>query len=144
MGFGKFMLGLSLLGFIGTNLNNAVIGRMLGVVSLGYFALAANIGNFINTHFTHLISRVMFPAYSSIQGDREALKRAFLKTCKFISIVSLPFAILLITLSKEFVMTLYGEKWLSIIPLIRIFGFIQLSVPIVACSGSVCSDCWGT
>lgn len=135
--FGKFMLGLGLLGFIATNINNIVIARFLGATALGYFALASNFGDFINTHFTHLISRVMFPAYSEIQNDPDTLRRAYFKTIKFVSMVSLPFAIVLITLSQELILTLYGDQWLSIVPLIQLFGILQIVVPIAVCSGSL-------
>lgn len=139
--YGKFMVGMSLVGYAAGNLNNIITGRMLGVVALGYYALAANMGNFINTHFTILLEGVMFPAYSSLQHDKEAVRRAYLKTTKFVSVVSVPFSIALMTLAPEFVRTLYGEKWLSIVPLIQLFGAMQLLVPILVCSGSVFLGC---
>ncbi len=139
--FGKFMVGLGLLNYVVVNLNNIIAGKILGVVALGYYALAANIGNFINSHFTALLENVMFPAYASIQSDLSDVKRAFFKTTKFVSILSLPFGIALILLAKEFVTTLYGVKWLSIVPLIQIFGAMQLLIPILICSGSLFLGC---
>ncbi len=133
-GFGKFILGLNVLSYFDMNLSNVVVGRVMGVTSLGFFALATNIGNFINTHFTQLISEVMFPAYSNLQGDDESLKRAFLKKTKYVTMVSLPFCVGLIMLAEEFVLTIYGEKWLTIVPLIQLFGILQLAMPIAVCS----------
>ena len=139
--FGKFMIGLSLIWYAATNLSNVVVGKMLGVVALGYYALAANIGNFINTHFTALLENVMFPAYSSIQHDLEDVKRVYFKTTKFVSVISIPFGIALIILAREFVTTVYGMKWLSIVPLIQVFGAMQLFIPILVCSGSLFLGC---
>ena len=135
--FGRFLLGLSLLSYVSANISNLVIGKLLGVAAVGYLTLAGNIGNFINSHFTHVISRVMFPAYSRIQDDREQLGRAYLKTIKYITMLTLPYSMGLICLSKEFVLTLYGEKWLAIIPLIRLLGFCQILVPFSIASGSL-------
>lgn len=135
--FGKFMLGLSFLWYVAANLDNIVIGKMLGTVMLGYFAIANNVANFINTHFTSLVGGVMFPAYSRIQDDPEALERAYFKTVKFVSMLSIPFSIGLIFLADEFVFTLYGAKWAPVIPLVQLFGFVQLIVPIKACSSPV-------
>lgn len=135
--FGKFMIGLSLLWYVGGNLANTIVGKILGVTALGYYALALNIGNFINTHFTYVISRIMFPAYSALQEDRETLKRAYLKTVKFISILSFPYSIALICLAREFVLTLYGSKWQSVIGVLQLMGFTQIVAPLLACSGSV-------
>lgn len=135
--FGKFLIGLSVLWYLGSNLNHLVVGKLLGAAALGYYAMAVNATNFINNQFTHIISRVMFPAYSAIQDDLETLKRAYLKTIKFISMLSLPFSVVLICLADEFVLTLYGEKWLSIVPLIRWLGFGQIAAPILIASGSL-------
>lgn len=135
--YGKFIIGLGILYYIRENISNLVVGKMLGASMLGYFALAFSIGNFINTHFTQLVSGVMFPAYASVQHDREELKRVFLKTIKFVSLVSLPFAVFLLTLSKELVMIVYGEKWLQVVDLLRIYGVIQIIVPIAACAGAL-------
>ncbi len=136
-GFGKFMMGLSFLWYLTANLDDIVIGKMLGTVMVGYFAVSNNVANFINTHFTQLVGGVMFPAYSRIQHDEETLQRVYLKTIKFVSMLSIPFSIGLICLSKEFVFTLYGAKWEPIIPLVRLYGFVQLISPIKACSSPI-------
>ncbi|MDD5218369.1 MAG: lipopolysaccharide biosynthesis protein [Candidatus Omnitrophica bacterium] len=139
--FGKYMMGLGWLGYLNENIANISIGKILGALDLGYYALANNIGNFINTHFTYLLEGVMFPAYSSIQHDREEVLRVYLKTTKYVSLLALPFSVLLIFLPKELVLTLYGEKWLAIVPLLRIFGIVQLFAPVSICSGSVFLGC---
>jgi len=139
--YGKFMVGMSLLWYASDNVGNVIVGKMLGVAMLGYFALATNIGNFINTHFTYLLEGVMFPAYASIQHDKEEVKRVYLKTTKFVAIFCMPFAVALIFLAKNLVLSLYGQKWLEIVPLIQIYGVMQLVVPISVCSGSLFLGC---
>ncbi len=139
--FGKYLMLLSVVSYIGANINNIVIGKLLSVTMVGYYSLASNIGNIINTQFTHIISRVMFPAYSALQDDKSDLKRAYLKTVKFITIFSFPFCVALISLSKEFVLTLYGPKWMTIIPLIRLMGFTQMLAPIMIECGSLYRGC---
>lgn len=139
--FGKYLMALSLLWYVGQNASSFVIAKLLTTTALGYYALAVNIGNVINSQFTNIISRVMFPAYSAIQGDPETLKRAYLKTIKFISILSLPFSLGLICVAKEFVLTLYGEKWLPIVPLIQLLGIVQMIAPLLIASGSLYRGC---
>ena len=131
------MLGLGFFWYVSENINNIVAGKILGVVALGFYALATNIGNFINTHFTVLLEGVMFPAYAKLQDDLDDMKRVYFKTTKFVSVISLPFGVALVLLAREFVTTLYGVKWLAIVPLIQIFGAMQLLIPILGCSGSL-------
>lgn len=139
--FGKYIFGLKCLRYLSINVSNVAVGRMLGAAQLGYFALAANAGMLIHTHFTTLILEVMFPAFSTIQNDKEFLKRAYLKTIKFISMLSIPFSVALICLAEEFVLTLYGPKWLGIAPLIKLYGVVQLIYPIARCSDEVFTGC---
>lgn len=141
LGFGKFMVGLGILWYIGDNINNIIVGRILGPAALGYFALATNIGSFINTHFTQLVSFVMFPAYAALQGNPDAVRKAYFKTTKYISVLSIPFAVGLILISDELVFTLYGHRWDNVIPLIQAYGWLQLAVPILVCSGSLYLGC---
>jgi O-antigen/teichoic acid export membrane protein len=138
--FGKFMIGLSLL-YLSDNIDDIFVGKMLGTTMLGYFALAVNIGNFINTHFTYLLSGVMFPAYASIQDDPESVRNAYFKTTKYVAMLSLPFGVALVCLAKEFVLTLYGAQWLAIVPLIQLFGAMQIVFPVLACSSSLFLGC---
>ncbi|MDP3921353.1 MAG: lipopolysaccharide biosynthesis protein [Candidatus Omnitrophota bacterium] len=135
--FGKFLVGLNVIWFINSQIGIIVVGKMLGATLLGYFALARNMTNFVNTHFAQLISRVMFPAYSAIQDDPAALKRAYMKTVKLASIFTIPFSLVVILLAHEITLALYGEKWLPIVPLIQVMGLVQILSPMIAASGSI-------
>ncbi len=139
--FGKYLVGISFIWYFNANIGMTVVGKILGATLLGYFMLARNITDFVNTHFTQLISRVMFPAYAHIQDDPETLKRAFLKTIKFVSVFTVPFSFGLIIMAPELVNFLYGEKWLAIIPLIQMMGFTQILAPVLGCTGSIYNGC---
>ena len=139
--FGKFLTGVSLIWFVNNNLGNVVVGKILGTVSLGYLALASTVTGFMNTHFTALISNVLFPAYSTLQHDPEALKRAYLKTNKFVSMVNIPFSIATILMAREIVMTVYGEKWMPVIPLMQLTSVANIVVPLMVSTGTIFNGC---
>ena len=139
--FGKFMVGIGLVGYLIYNLDDIVVGRILGAAALGYYALAFNISQFINAQFIAHVGKVMFPAYVQVQNDSETLKRAFLKTIRFVSVISIPFGMVLLSLAHELVLGIYGEKWLPIVPLIRLFGIVQMVNPLFGCSYPVFWAC---
>ncbi len=141
LSFGSILMAGGLVGYITENINNIAVGRLLGTTKVGYMALANNVASFINTHFTYLILRVLFPAYSSIQDDKFELKRIYLKILKYISFFTVPFCLALAILSKELVLTLYGEKWLIIVPIMQVAAFIQLFASIVSGAGPVYLAC---
>ena len=66
-GFGKWVLGSSILGFLIIQGDDIFVGKMLGVTALGLYQMAYLISNLPATEITHVISQVTFPAYSRLQ-----------------------------------------------------------------------------
>jgi O-antigen/teichoic acid export membrane protein len=139
--YGKFMVGMGLLGYIAFNLDNVLISRYLGPAMLGYFVLAENITSFTHQQVMQHIGRVLFPAISTIQDDPAMIKRAYLKAVRFISIVAIPFSVGIAVVAKDFVLALYGEKWLDIVPLIQLLAISQIVNPLLGCAGAVFMGC---
>ncbi len=139
--FGKFLVGESVLWFLSGNIGNVAIARCLGTVALGYYALAGNIINFMNSHFTALTSNVLFPAYATLQNDPEDLKRAYLKTNRFVAMINTPFCVAIIILARDLTLTLYGKKWLPIVPLMQLIAFTQIVAGLTISTGTIFNGC---
>lgn len=135
--FGKYMVAMGLLGFFVGNTDTLVIARLLDPTQLGFYILAINITFFTHHQFIQHIGTVLFPAYAKVQNDSEAIKRGYLKTNRFIAMITIPFGFVLILLSKEIVLFVYGDKWLSIVPLIQVLAIHNFLTPITGCSGAV-------
>jgi PST family polysaccharide transporter len=72
--------------------------------------------------------RVLFPAFSRLQDDNEQLGKTFLRVCGGIALITFPLMAGLAAVAGPFVLTVLGEKWSPIIPLIVILspiGMIQ-------------------
>jgi len=126
--YGIFISGSSIVIFLTTELDNAVIGKVLGMKSLGFYVLAYTLANLPATEITHVVSGVMFPAYSQVQNDLERLRRLYLKTLKGVATFSIPAATGLAFLAPEILRFVYGEKWLpAAMPLriLCIFGALR-------------------
>jgi lipopolysaccharide exporter len=66
---------------------------MLGMEALGFYTIAYTISNLPATQITRLVGRVMFPTYSKLQDDRDTFRHAYLKTLKYVSMLSIPAAL---------------------------------------------------
>jgi len=100
------------------NIDKAFIGRLIGVTALGYYSIAYNWANRVVAFFSSVINRVIFPAYSKMQDQKERLKQGYLKSLKYIGLVIFPVSFGLLAIAPEFVVIVLGEKWaLSIVPL---------------------------
>lgn len=124
--FGKYVLAGSMIWFLYSNLDNIVIGKVLGVTMLGYYAIAMNMSNFLNDYLLGKIGGIMYPAYSKIQEDREDIKRVMLKTLRYVSIILFPFSFGLFMFAPDILRLVFGPKWLPVANVLRILAFVGM------------------
>ena len=136
-GFGKWILGTSILVFLITQGDNFFVARMLGVTSLGLYQMAYLIANLPATEITHVTSQVTFPAFSKIQNDLPRISEAYLKVLKITAFTAIPLAGCIFILAPEFVQICLGNKWRAIIPVIQILVFAGLLRSLAATSGTI-------
>jgi len=124
--FGKFLFLGGVVWFLKMNLDNLLVGKLLGVSALGIYAIAFNLANFPADYFGGKVYRVIFPAFSRIQDDQYDLKQAFLKTTKFVGIFTFPFCAILFLMGDEVIRLIYGLKWLEAIGVLKVLAFAGL------------------
>ena len=117
-GFGRWILGNSIVSFLAMKVDQIILGRLLGAAALGVYNMAERIGGLVPTEFMHLTNEVMMPAYAKVQDDRERLGRAFLEVFGTAVSVGGPLAAFISLAAPELVPAILGPEWLSaIIPL---------------------------
>jgi O-antigen/teichoic acid export membrane protein len=136
-GFGRWVLGSSILVFLLTHGDDIFVGKMLGVTALGFYQMAYMLSNLPATEISHVISQVTFPAYSKLQDDLLTLKEAYLKTLQFTAFISIPLAGGIFILSPEFTRIFLGEKWMPIVPAMQVLALFGMLRAIGATTGVV-------
>jgi lipopolysaccharide exporter len=127
-GFGKWVLGLTILMFLLHQGDDAFVGKVLGITMLGFYQMAYRIANMPTTEITHVISQVTFPAYAKIQNNLPRLRESYLRVLQFIACVSFPIAGLIFILAPDFTRLFMGEKWMPMVPAMQVlalWGFIS-------------------
>jgi O-antigen/teichoic acid export membrane protein len=135
--FGGHMFLATVIIFLINQGDSAFIGKFLGATMLGFYTLAYNLSNLPAINITHVISQVIFPAYSKINDNKEKMRRAYFKTLQFISLLSLPASLGIFILAPEIVRLIYGEKWLSIIIPVQIMCFFGMIRSIAGTTGEM-------
>jgi O-antigen/teichoic acid export membrane protein len=126
--YGQHVMSATIIIFILTNIDDAIVGRMLSTEALGFYTMAYLISNLPATQITHLIGRVMFPTYSKLQDEKEDLKNAYIKTLEIVTTFSIPASLGLLVIAPEFTSIVLGEKWTPAIPAIQVlcvFGMLR-------------------
>lgn len=125
-GFGKWVLGSSILVFLITQGDDIFLGKMFGATALGFYQMAFMISNLPTTEISQVISHVTFPGYSKIQDDTPRFRNAYLKVLQLITFVAIPLAGGIFVLASEFVEFFLSQKWLPVVPIIRVLVWAGL------------------
>ena len=136
-GFGKWILGSSILGFLITQGDDIFVGKLLGTTALGFYQLAYRISNMPATEITHVISQVTFPAYSKLQDNIPKLREAYLKVLQVTAFLSFPIAGLIFALAPDFTKIFLGEKWMPMVPAMQTLAGYGMLRSIGATNGPI-------
>jgi O-antigen/teichoic acid export membrane protein len=120
-GFGKHMFSVNILKFFCLHGDDIFLGKMLGATALGFYQQAFKIGTMVANEIGNKISDVSFPAYSKLQDNLEKLKAGYFKSVQLTSLIIFPIAGGLMVLAYDFTEIVLGEKWLPMVPALKIF-----------------------
>ncbi|HEY9675150.1 MAG TPA: lipopolysaccharide biosynthesis protein [Waterburya sp.] len=128
--FGKNLLGVELMVKLRSNIDYLIIGRFLGLEALGiyYFAFSAGVGitwNVMNSFFAAL-----FPHLCEVRGNSNELKRRFFNSIKMILATTGAIILLQSFLAPFYVPIIFGQKWISAIPVLIIICLSVLPEPL--------------
>jgi O-antigen/teichoic acid export membrane protein len=128
LSYGKYVTGSTVVAFIASELDNVVIGKMLGPEALGYYVLAFTLVHMATSNIAKVASSVLMPAYSKLQKDIPAVRNAYLQALAAVAFAVLPATAGLIIVAEPFTLAAYGEKWLpSVFPIqiLAVFGMLR-------------------
>ena len=121
-GFGKWILGSSILVFLLTQGDDIFVGKLLGTTALGFYQMAYKISNMPASEYSHLIATVTFPAYSKLQENVSKLRDAYLKVLQFTAFLSIPMAGGIFILAPDFTKIFLGIKWMPMVPAMQVLA----------------------
>jgi O-antigen/teichoic acid export membrane protein len=124
LNFGKHIFWISIVTFIVTSGDDALVGKLLGLTALGFYTMAYNIANTLVTSLSGIIGKILFPTFSILQNQPQRLAEAFGRVIEFTLIFLLPFTVLIILLAEDFTLIFLGEKWLPMVPIIKILSLL--------------------
>ena len=139
--YGKWITGLSLIGFIVTQGDDIFVSKYLGLSALAFYQLAYSISNLPATKVTHVISRVSFPTYSRLQNDPEGLRAAFVGVMRSTMLLSAPVSVGIWLATPGIVAHVVGDKWAPIIPLVEILVLSAFVRSFAALGGALFQAC---
>ena len=120
--YGKWITGNSILYFLNSEGDDAIVGWLLSATALGFYQTAFRLSNAPATEVTQVISNVMFPAFSTLQNDLGALRGAYYRMLQLTAFVSFPMAFGIAAVADVFVLTFLGQEWAQMITVMKILA----------------------
>ena len=125
-GFGRWILGSSILVFLITQGDDAFVGKILGATALGFYLMAYTLSNLAATEISEALSIVTIPTYSKIQDNLNKLKDAYLKVLQLTAFISIPISGGIFILASELTSTFLGDKWMPMVPAMQALALAGL------------------
>jgi PST family polysaccharide transporter len=136
--FGLPLTGAGTVSYFYSHWDDWLVGRQLGVTSLGYYSKAYELTNKTIRQFSsNILSEVLFPTLAKIREDKKKLYRAYIKSVQLVSTIMFPVSMGLFATAPLLVSVLVGEKWLPMVPTFQIFALLILTRPVSANSVSI-------
>ncbi len=109
-------------GTVLANFDFLAVGRILGASLLGFYTIAFRLPDVLLMSLLNVLTRVMFPALSRLQDNREALQAALLQTIRYSAVFAVNVALAIALLARGLMLTLYGPRWLPSVPVMRVLA----------------------
>ncbi len=135
--FSLNLLGFSTTNYFSRNADYMIVGHFLGSSALGFYTLAYNLMLFPITNLVGVINQAVFPALAKLQDSPEKIANAYVKSCQYLGLFSIPAMTGLAILSKEAILTIYGQKWLESAGVLTLLSLVAIFQPFTSLVGVV-------
>lgn len=121
-GYGSRVWAGNMLFYGQENIDNLVVGRVLGATPLGYYSLAFRLANVPRWLFLGVVERVMFPSFSAGREQMGELRKTYLRIISYSVLVAVSLCAGMALVAREFVVVVYGVKWVPSVGPLRVLA----------------------
>ncbi len=114
--------------FAAKQLDNLVVGRLLGPGALGIYQMAFRAGEMPVLEFTTAATVVTFPMVARMREDSRARARLFWSVTALVTLVGLGYVAFIFAFGQKVVLRLFGPAWMHAVTPLRvlcIYGLLQ-------------------
>ena len=127
--FGIPLAAANFVNYILLNVDYALVGHLMGAVTLGIYVLAFNVCSWSTSLLSGVINTISIPAFSRVKHDPDLLNKSIVTSVRAVSLIAMPMCSLIMVLARPLVLVLYGAKWLasaSVLPVLVLYGLISI------------------
>lgn len=115
----------SLINYFARNLDNLLIGKVMGSVNLAYYDKGYRLMMYPVQNLTYVINPIMHPILSDYQNDKAYIYRSYLKVVKLLSLLGVFISAYCFWSGEEIIMLFFGRQWTASV---QLFQLLSLAV----------------
>lgn len=135
----QFLFGF--VNYFGRNLDKLIIGKTINVAQLGFYEKSYRLMQMPIANINGVFDPVLLPFLSDSQNDLERILSVYNRMTRILIYISFPLAAMLLSCSREIILTLFGYQWLAAVPCFTILS-ISVATQIPTCpAGGILQAC---
>jgi len=135
--FGVGLQGFAIVNYFNRRLDDALIGRYLGPLALGYYERAYSLMLYPVQNVAGVVCTVMFPALSEIGDDLPRFRAAYLRAVSCIATVAFPTMLGLLVTAPEAIDVIYGHQWAPVVPILQVLCLVGVLQSVGTTTGNI-------
>jgi lipopolysaccharide exporter len=112
----------SLLSQLVLNVDYVIIGREMSTTDLGLYMLAFNICSWPTAALGAVMDQVVLPAFSGVRRAGGDLRSTVSRAVRTVALIACPISAFTMAFSHPLIEAVYGSRWLSAAPLLRVLA----------------------
>lgn len=115
LGFGSRFMAIQTVNQLAMNVDNILVGRLLGPAALGFYNRAFALMMLPVTLLGSSAQQVLFPRFSRLQQDRDTLRSELYMAVDLVNGLIMPLVALLVIVTDSLVLLVLGSAWASVV-----------------------------
>lgn len=125
-GFGAYSTITGVFGTLTYNIDNLMIGKLLGASLLGSYSLSFSLTEQMRQMVSNVLNKVMYPVYGKNQNNKVKLKRYYIKTLNINSLLIYPLMSFFLIYADTIILGFFGDEWKEAIMPLRILSLAMM------------------
>lgn len=126
LGFGGNITLYNIVNYFSRNMDNVLIGKLLGPIALGYYNRAYTLMMLPVGQLRQPLITVGMSALSKLQNKPEKFALYYLKLVRLLAFVAIPSTIFLGVYARQFILIFLGPDWLESVAVFKILSIAAL------------------
>lgn len=135
--FGTQVTGANIINWTISNLDNVLVARTFGPVSLGLYSRMFDLASNPAQGFVSTCQQVLFASCSRAEQRTDRMRRAYLAAFGAVALITMPVFWSMAACSRFVVVGLFGPRWTDAVPLFTAFATAMPFYALMATAGPV-------